>query len=55
MAASLDIGDKIVFEADGLEALIAAVSQRGYRVMGPTMRDGAIVDLHSTLATRRAP
>ena len=43
MAASLDIGDRIVFEVDGLDALLAALSQRGYRVMGPTIRDGAIV------------
>ena len=43
MAPKLDIGDKVVFEADGLDALLGALRQRGYRVMGPTVRDGAIV------------
>jgi sulfhydrogenase subunit beta (sulfur reductase) len=43
MAPKLDIGDKVVFEADGLDALLAALRRRGYQVMGPTVRDGAIV------------
>ena len=29
--------------ADGLTALVEALRQQGYRVVGPTVRDGAIV------------
>ena len=32
-----------VIEPEGLEALISALRARGYRVLGPTVRDGAIV------------
>jgi ferredoxin len=32
-----------VLELDGLDALIGALSSRGYDVIGPTVRDGAIV------------
>jgi ferredoxin len=32
-----------VLELDGLDALIGALSSRGYDVVGPTVRDGAIV------------
>jgi ferredoxin len=32
-----------VFDRAGLDALIAALAARGYRVAGPTVRDGAIV------------
>jgi sulfhydrogenase subunit beta (sulfur reductase) len=34
---------KAVITADGLDALIGALAHRGYRVLGPTLRDGAIV------------
>jgi sulfhydrogenase subunit beta (sulfur reductase) len=33
----------LVIEPDGLEALVAVLGERGYRVVGPTVRDGAIV------------
>ena len=38
-----------VIEPEALEALIGALSARGYRVLGPTVREGAIVydDLRS--------
>ena len=32
-----------VIEPSGLEALVAALQERGFRVLGPTVRDGAIV------------
>jgi len=32
-----------VIEPTGLEALVAALQERGFRVLGPTVRDGAIV------------
>ena len=35
--------DPRVIEPDALEALVAALRGRGYRVLGPTVRDGAIV------------
>jgi sulfhydrogenase subunit beta (sulfur reductase) len=35
--------DSRVIEPDALEALVAALRGRGYRVLGPTVRDGAIV------------
>ena len=33
----------LVIEPDGLQALVAVLGERGYRVVGPTVRDGAIV------------
>ena len=33
----------LVIEPDGLRALVAVLGERGYRVVGPTVRDGAIV------------
>ena len=36
-------GEKAVLTRDGLQALIAALARRGYRVVGPTLRDAAIV------------
>ncbi|MFN0155345.1 MAG: 4Fe-4S dicluster domain-containing protein [Gaiella sp.] len=32
-----------VIEVDGLQALVVTLARRGYRVMGPIVRDGAIV------------
>jgi sulfhydrogenase subunit beta (sulfur reductase) len=37
------VGTKAVFGLDGMQALIAALAARGYQVLGPTLRDGAIV------------
>jgi sulfhydrogenase subunit beta (sulfur reductase) len=39
---------KAVVDLDGMQALIAALARRGYQVLGPTLRDGAIV--YDTLA-----
>jgi sulfhydrogenase subunit beta (sulfur reductase) len=35
--------DTAVLEPDALEALVSALHERGYRVLGPMLRDGAIV------------
>jgi len=35
--------ESYVMGADGLTALVEALRQQGYRVVGPTVRDGAIV------------
>ncbi|OGF56340.1 MAG: sulfite reductase subunit A [Candidatus Fraserbacteria bacterium RBG_16_55_9] len=40
---SLEINDKVVVERSSLPRLFQALSQRGYCVVGPTVRDGAIV------------
>ena len=37
-----DVGPRVI-EVEALEALLAALRARGYRVLGPTVRDGAIV------------
>jgi ferredoxin len=37
-----DVGARVI-EAEALEALVAALRGHGYRVLGPTVRDGAIV------------
>jgi ferredoxin len=34
---------QVVFQVAGLDALLATIRERGYRVVGPTVRDGAIV------------
>jgi len=39
----LTVIDSAVLEPDALEALISALRDRGYRVLGPRRRDGAIV------------
>ena len=36
-------GQAVIVDADALPALFAALSGRGYTVVGPTVRDGAIV------------
>jgi sulfhydrogenase subunit beta (sulfur reductase) len=36
-------GAKVTIGRDGLQALVDALAARGYRVIGPTVRDGAIV------------
>ena len=35
--------DTVLVDADGLPALFEALRGRGYTVVGPTVRDGAIV------------
>jgi formate hydrogenlyase subunit 6/NADH:ubiquinone oxidoreductase subunit I len=37
------IGTQAILSLDGLGALIAALARQGYQVLGPTVRDGAIV------------
>ena len=37
------LGAKAILSSDGLQALIHALARRGYRVVGPTLRDQAIV------------
>ena len=43
----VDVGDPAtaprVLGLDGLDGLIAALAAQGHRVIGPTVRDGAIV------------
>jgi sulfhydrogenase subunit beta (sulfur reductase) len=39
---------KVVITCDGLQALIVGLADRGYQVLGPTVRDGAI--LYDTVA-----
>ena len=34
------IGQQVVLQRDGLEGLLQALRQRGFRVLGPTVRDG---------------
>jgi ferredoxin len=42
-AVSLPIGDSAVIERPGLEQLFQALTARAYEVIGPTLREGAIV------------
>jgi sulfhydrogenase subunit beta (sulfur reductase) len=37
------LGAKLAIERDGLQQIIGALASRGFRVIGPTVRDGAIV------------
>ena len=37
------LGAKVILSGDGLQAMIQALARRGYRVVGPTLRDQAIV------------
>jgi formate hydrogenlyase subunit 6/NADH:ubiquinone oxidoreductase subunit I len=37
------LGAKLAIEQDGLQRIIAGLVHQGYRVIGPTVRDGAIV------------
>ncbi len=39
----MQTADKSTITADGLQALLDALGKRGYRVVGPTMRDQAII------------
>jgi ferredoxin len=40
---SLQIGDKVVVERQHFEQLFQVLVKKGYRIMGPTVRDGAII------------
>jgi sulfhydrogenase subunit beta (sulfur reductase) len=40
---ALTVGDRVVLEREGFDALFPALKRRGYRIVGPTLRDGAIV------------
>jgi len=40
---ALPVGTKATLSRDHLQALIEALAARGYQVLGPTLRDGAIV------------
>jgi sulfhydrogenase subunit beta (sulfur reductase) len=40
---SVSHGSRAVLEVAGLDVLVAALHERGYRVVGPSVRDGAIV------------
>ncbi len=40
---ALKTGDRVVLDRDGVQGMIAALAARGHRVLGPTVRDGAIV------------
>jgi ferredoxin len=42
-AVDLPVGTKATLSRDGVQALIEALAARGYQVLGPTVRDGAIV------------
>jgi sulfhydrogenase subunit beta (sulfur reductase) len=42
-ATGLPVGAKVILSHQGLQALIDALAARGYQVLGPTLRDGAIV------------
>jgi sulfhydrogenase subunit beta (sulfur reductase) len=39
----MDSAQRVVATTEGLQALLDTLSQRGYRVIGPTLRDAAIV------------
>jgi formate hydrogenlyase subunit 6/NADH:ubiquinone oxidoreductase subunit I len=39
----LPLGTKVTLSHEGVQALIEALGRRGYQVLGPTVRDGAIV------------
>ena len=46
-------GAKLVIERDGLQGVISGLAGRGYRVIGPTARDGAIVYDNTALLDER--
>jgi sulfhydrogenase subunit beta (sulfur reductase) len=43
MTQPLQVGSTVVFEPEHLEDLLRALADRGYEVVGPTIREGAIV------------
>lgn len=42
-AQPLQVGDSVVIEREHLEDMLRALVSRGYEVIGPTLREGAIV------------
>ena len=40
---SLEIGAQVVLEPAALQRLLDVLRQRGYRVVGPTVRENAVV------------
>ncbi len=43
IAPSLHVGDQVILKQDHFQLFLAALSGKGYEVVGPTVRDGAIV------------
>lgn len=43
MTFALDIGEQVILEREDFQQLFAALGSRGYEVVGPTVRDGAII------------
>lgn len=41
--STLEVGQKTFIDMSGLQQLLDTLKKRGYRVMGPTLRDHAIV------------
>ncbi len=48
--STIQVGDTLTLDSAGLQQLLDALARKGYRVIGPTVRDGAIIydDLRST-------
>src|SRR3990172_7840829 len=43
MGPSVQTNDQVVVEPQHLQQLVEALARRGYRVIGPTVRDGAVL------------
>lgn len=43
MQTQIEVGDRLSMERGALDRLLAALKERGFRVLGPTAREGAIV------------
>ncbi len=43
IAPSLHVGDQVIVKQDHFQLFLTALSRKGYEVVGPTVRDGAIV------------
>jgi ferredoxin len=43
MGAPAGVADRVLIDPAGLDAMLGTLRSRGYRVVGPTLRDGAIV------------
>ena len=41
--AAITVGDRVVLDRERFDALFSALRRRGYRIVGPTLREGAIV------------
>jgi hypothetical protein len=49
------LGAKLAIERDGLQEIIDGLARRGYRVIGPTVRDGAISRAAGDIGSSAAP